>query len=187
MPRRALALLKLITGGLRVGASARLAKIALAEIARRSHRARRCRGSLARPVAALPAAVRLARGPGAEARSGRRAGIPAADAGASAGGRRPRRAATRRTGGRSGNGTASASSSSPPPAGGGCFRAAPTTSPARFPKSSTAMDFHGVLDGELLVMRDGVVAPFADLQQRLNRKIVSAQDACAISRRRAPV
>jgi DNA ligase 1 len=30
-----------------------------------------------------------------------------------------------------------------------------------------------VLDGELLVMRDGEVAPFSDLQQRLNRKIVS--------------
>jgi len=38
------------------------------------------------------------------------------------------------------------------------------------------MDFHAVLDGELLVMRDtpeGLrVAPFADLQQRLNRKVV---------------
>jgi len=32
-----------------------------------------------------------------------------------------------------------------------------------------------VLDGELLVMRDGVVAPFNDLQQRLNRKTVSAR------------
>jgi DNA ligase 1 len=30
-----------------------------------------------------------------------------------------------------------------------------------------------VLDGELLVMRDGVVAPFNDLQQRLNRKAVT--------------
>jgi DNA ligase-1 len=30
-----------------------------------------------------------------------------------------------------------------------------------------------VLDGELLVMRDGVVAPFNDLQQRLNRKTVT--------------
>ncbi len=32
-----------------------------------------------------------------------------------------------------------------------------------------------VADGELLVVRDGVVAPFNDLQQRLNRKIVSAK------------
>jgi DNA ligase-1 len=35
------------------------------------------------------------------------------------------------------------------------------------------MDSHVVLEGALLVMRDGVVAPFSDLQQRLNRKTVS--------------
>jgi DNA ligase 1 len=44
-----------------------------------------------------------------------------------------------------------------------------------FPEILEAMDFHAVLDGELLVMRDGQAAPFADLQQRLNRKIVSAK------------
>jgi DNA ligase-1 len=43
-----------------------------------------------------------------------------------------------------------------------------------FPEILAAMDFHAVLDGELLVIRDGVVAPFGDLQQRLNRKTVSA-------------
>jgi DNA ligase-1 len=43
-----------------------------------------------------------------------------------------------------------------------------------FPEILAAMDFHAVLDGELLVIRDGVVAPFSDLQQRLNRKNVSA-------------
>ena len=32
-----------------------------------------------------------------------------------------------------------------------------------------------VLDGELLVLRDAVVAPFNDLQQRLNRKVVTAK------------
>ncbi|WP_187829918.1 cisplatin damage response ATP-dependent DNA ligase [Siccirubricoccus phaeus] len=42
-----------------------------------------------------------------------------------------------------------------------------------FPEIVEAMDFHAVLDGELLVIRDGVVAPFADLQQRLNRKVVT--------------
>jgi DNA ligase-1 len=41
-----------------------------------------------------------------------------------------------------------------------------------FPEIIEAMDFHAVLDGELLVIRDGAVAPFADLQQRLNRKTV---------------
>ena len=44
-----------------------------------------------------------------------------------------------------------------------------------FPELVEAMNFHAVLDGELLVLRDGVVAPFADLQQRLNRKTVSAK------------
>jgi len=50
---------------------------------------------------------------------------------------------------------------------------------AAFPEIVEAMDFHGVLDGELLVIRDGEggrqVAPFADLQQRLNRKAPSAK------------
>lgn len=46
---------------------------------------------------------------------------------------------------------------------------------AAFPEILAAMDFHGVLDGELLVMREGEVAPFADLQQRLNRKSVTAR------------
>ncbi|HVZ10127.1 cisplatin damage response ATP-dependent DNA ligase [Rhodopila sp.] len=44
-----------------------------------------------------------------------------------------------------------------------------------FPEVVEAMDFHAVLDGELLVLRDGVVAPFADLQQRLNRKSVTGK------------
>jgi DNA ligase-1 len=34
---------------------------------------------------------------------------------------------------------------------------------------------HGVADGELLIVRGGVVAPFNDLQQRLNRKAVTAK------------
>ena len=43
-----------------------------------------------------------------------------------------------------------------------------------FPEIAEAMDFHAVLDGELLVIREnGAVAPFADLQQRLNRKAVT--------------
>jgi len=39
-----------------------------------------------------------------------------------------------------------------------------------FPDVLAALDFEGVIDGELLVMRGGAVAPFGDLQQRLNRK-----------------
>jgi DNA ligase-1 len=38
-----------------------------------------------------------------------------------------------------------------------------------------ALGFEGVIDGELLVMRAGAVAPFADLQQRLNRKNADAR------------
>ncbi len=44
-----------------------------------------------------------------------------------------------------------------------------------FPEIAEAMDFHAVLDGELLVVRDGEIAPFADLQQRLGRKAVAAK------------
>jgi DNA ligase-1 len=45
-----------------------------------------------------------------------------------------------------------------------------------FPEIVAAFQpFDAVLDGELLVVRDGVVAPFNDLQQRLNRKAVTAK------------
>ncbi len=47
-------------------------------------------------------------------------------------------------------------------------------SPA-FPDIVAAMPGDAVLDGELLVVRDGVVAPFSDLQPRLNRKTVTAK------------
>lgn len=42
-----------------------------------------------------------------------------------------------------------------------------------FPDVLEALEFEGAIDGELLVLRDGAVAPFADLQQRLNRKTVT--------------
>jgi len=45
---------------------------------------------------------------------------------------------------------------------------------AAFPEIIAAVPAGLVLDGELLVLRDGEVAPFNDLQQRLNRKIPSA-------------
>ncbi len=44
-----------------------------------------------------------------------------------------------------------------------------------FPELLEAMEFDAVLDGELLVARDGEVAPFNDLQQRLGRKTVTAR------------
>ncbi|MEO0393751.1 MAG: cisplatin damage response ATP-dependent DNA ligase, partial [Pseudomonadota bacterium] len=44
-----------------------------------------------------------------------------------------------------------------------------------FPDIIEAVDYEVVLDGELLVFRDGSVASFNDLQQRLNRKNVTAK------------
>jgi DNA ligase-1 len=45
---------------------------------------------------------------------------------------------------------------------------------AAFPDVLEALNFEGAIDGELLVLRDGRVAPFGDLQQRLNRKVVDS-------------
>jgi DNA ligase-1 len=42
-----------------------------------------------------------------------------------------------------------------------------------FPDVLEALDFEGAIDGELLVLRDGAIAGFSDLQQRLNRKSVT--------------
>jgi len=44
-----------------------------------------------------------------------------------------------------------------------------------FPDVLAALAFEGAIDGELLVMRQGRVASFGDLQQRLNRKSVDAK------------
>jgi DNA ligase-1 len=44
-----------------------------------------------------------------------------------------------------------------------------------FPDLTEAMDFNGAIDGELLIMRDGRVQSFNVLQQRLNRKTINAK------------
>lgn len=44
-----------------------------------------------------------------------------------------------------------------------------------FPDLVEAMHFQGVIDGELIVLRDGQMGSFSDLQQRLNRKTVDAK------------
>jgi DNA ligase-1 len=44
-----------------------------------------------------------------------------------------------------------------------------------FPDVVEALDFEGAIDGELLVLKDGAAASFGDLQQRLNRKSVDAK------------
>jgi DNA ligase-1 len=41
------------------------------------------------------------------------------------------------------------------------------------------LSFEGAIDGELVVWREGTVAPFGDLQQRLNRKTVDAKTMAA--------
>jgi DNA ligase-1 len=46
---------------------------------------------------------------------------------------------------------------------------------AAFPDVVAALDFEGVIDGELLVLREGRVGPFSELQQRLNRKRADAR------------
>jgi DNA ligase-1 len=172
-PSERLALLKLITGGLRVGASARLAKIALAEIGGVDpDQVEEVWHGLAPPYLSLFAWLEQ-RGPcpdPAEAPVFRPPMLahPLEDADlatlsspdwraewkwdgirvqlvATAGGRR-------------------------------LFSRGADDISGAFPEIIAAMDFHAVLDGELLVIRDtpeGLrVAPFADLQQRLNRKVV---------------
>jgi len=44
-----------------------------------------------------------------------------------------------------------------------------------FPDVIAALDFSGVIDGELLIFADGHAKPFGDLQQRLNRKTADAK------------
>jgi len=50
---------------------------------------------------------------------------------------------------------------------------------ATFPDVMAGLEFEGAVDGELLVWREGAVAPFGDLQQRLNRKTVDAKTMAA--------
>jgi len=172
-PSERLALLKLITGGLRVGASARLAKIALAEIGGVDpDQVEEVWHGLAPPYLSLFAWLEQ-RGPcpdPAEAPVFRPPMLahPLEDADLAAlsppdwraewkwDGIRVQLVAT--AGGRR------------------LFSRGADDISGAFPEIIAAMDFHAVLDGELLVMRDtpeGLrVAPFADLQQRLNRKVV---------------
>ena len=46
---------------------------------------------------------------------------------------------------------------------------------AAFPDVIAALDFDGVIDGELLIFKDSHAASFGDLQQRLNRKTADAK------------
>ncbi|MBV8397163.1 MAG: cisplatin damage response ATP-dependent DNA ligase, partial [Acetobacteraceae bacterium] len=167
-----LALLKLITGGLRVGASARLAKIALAEMAEgriQPDEIEEVWHGLAPPYGALFAWIE-GRGPKPDpadapvfrplmlAHPLDPADLAALDA-------TDFRAEWKWDGIR----VQLAST----PSGKRLFSRSADDISAAFPEIVDAMNFEAVLDGELLVMRCGEVAPFADLQQRLNRKTVS--------------
>jgi DNA ligase-1 len=49
-----------------------------------------------------------------------------------------------------------------------------------FPDLIAALNFDGVIDGELLVIRNGALASFSELQQRLNRKSPDAKTIAAV-------
>jgi DNA ligase-1 len=168
------ALLKLITGGLRVGASARLAKLALAEFSEGRATAEAIEEvwhGLTPPYLSLfawlegradrpdPADAPVFRSPmlAHPLEAGDFAALDAAQLRAEWkwDGIRVQLVATR--GGRR------------------LYSRGAEDISAGFPEIIDAMQFQAVLDGELLVLRDGVVAPFADLQQRLNRKVVGAK------------
>ncbi len=171
------ALLKLITGALRVGASARLAKTALAELSGGRLAAddiEEVWHGLAPPYAGLFAWVegRGARPDAAGAAVFRplmlaqpleAADLAALDPGAF-------RAEWKWDGIRAQLVAA--------PGGAKLFSRGADDISAAFPEIAEVLAGLAapvVLDGELLVERDGVVAPFADLQQRLNRKLPGAR------------
>ena len=148
---------------------------------------RRHRGGLARARPALRAAVRLARGARTEARRGRCAGLPAADAVACAGGCRLGGARRRRLCGRMEVGRHPRADRGAAAARRISSRAPATTSADSFPDVVGGLNFDAVLDGELLVVRGGEVAPFNDLQQRLNRKGVTRKQLGAVPGARPPL
>ena len=168
------ALLKLITGGLRVGASARLAKVALAELSGGQVAAddvEEVWHGLAPPYAPLFAWLE-GRGERPDA-----AGAPVF--------RPPMLAHPLEAGDLAALDPASYRAEwkwdgirvqlVATPGGRRVFSRGADDISGAFPEIVEAMEFEAVLDGELLVVRDGVVAPFADLQQRLNRKAPGAK------------
>ena len=107
---------------------------------------------------------------------GSKATLQAGHARASDRGRGLARSCAARTSSPNGNGTASACSLRRKNGKVRLFSRAGDDISAAFPDIVQAFAHtDGVLDGELLVLRDGVVAPFNDLQQRLNRKTVTGK------------
>ncbi len=166
------ALIKLITGAMRVGVSARLTKTALAEWGGRSvDEVEEVWHALEPPYADLFAWLE-GRGPrpAADGRAGFRPPMlahPLEDADIAALDARAYRAEWKWDGIRVQLAAA-----------GGEARLYSRTGDdigAAFPEVVERVAFEAVLDGELLVVHDGRVAPFNDLQQRLNRKRPTAK------------
>src|SRR5579883_297913 len=165
------ALLKLITGGLRVGASARLAKIALAEMGGvEPDEVEEVWHGLAPPYLPLFAWI-----------EGRAAKPDPADAPVF---RPPMLAHPLEPGDLEGLDIAQYRAEwkwdgirvqlVAAPGGRRIYSRGADDVSAAFPEIVEAMEFRAVVDGEMLVIRGGEVAPFADLQQRLNRRQVTA-------------
>ena len=182
------ALIKLVTGGLRIGVSARLAKTAVAALGRQGRRttSKLIWPGLAPPYATCSPGSRAApSGPPAATRhrSGRRcwrmrsmtadlAALEPADFMAEWkwDGIRVQAAAGRRTEPEDGKLVARLYS-----------RTGEEISRS-FPDLLDALRLPGAIDGELLIMRDGRVQSFNVLQQRLNRKTVTREAHGGISR-----
>ena len=173
-PSVRLALLKLLTGGLRVGVSSRLAKLALAEFSggRASVDAvEELWHSLAPPYAALFAWAE-GNGPppdpaGAPTFHPLMLAHPLEPADVAALDPATLRAEWKWDGIRV--------QLVATPAGKRLFSRGGDDISAAFPDIIEAVRCHAVLDGELLVLREGEVAPFADVQLRLHRKTVTAK------------
>ncbi len=170
------ALLKLVTGAMRIGISARLAKTAAAELGDKDPHDSRT--DMAGARAALSRSVRMAGRPRRKTRQSRSRPVPAGDAGAcdrecgfqpiidaadyiaewkwdgirvqAVSGNDARGHIVARLYSRSGEDITKS-----------------------FPDLLPSLHLPGAIDGELLVVRDGRVQSFNVLQQRLNRKIVS--------------
>ena len=117
----------------------------------RRRRAGRCGGGVARPRAAVSAAVRVAGEARAAARSGAGAGVPPADAGASAGGRRTLPALQPRDWRAEWKWDGIRVQLVATEGGRRLYSRGADDISAAFPEIVEAMDFHAVLDGELLV------------------------------------
>ena len=169
------ALLKLVTGAMRIGISARLAKTAAAALGDKD--AARGRADVAGSRAALSRPVRLAGRPRRKAGQSRSRAVPPGDAGARDRGHGFRRARSRRLHRRMEMGRHPRAGGRRPrrarPHQARLYSRTGEDITGSFPDLVPSLRLPGAIDGELLVLREGRVQSFNVLQQRLNRKVVS--------------